>query len=140
MLKLFENRFINFENRFINTMEKLAIYFEEEGAIDVKPGRGGEFDAVAAVEKTGEGGGRAGHTRAGARQRDTTALSSACTISVARVTSCHATNSCPTSVAKELSLPGEAGQGPFTDRSLDTLLRALEEEEEEEDVILRRQP
>jgi len=110
MLKLFENRFINFENKFINTMKKLAISVEEEGVIDVQPGRGGEVDAVA-VEKTGGGGGGAGLTRAGARKLDTTALSSACTTSVVRVTSRQATNSCPTSVATEPSLPGEAEQG-----------------------------
>jgi hypothetical protein len=94
LLKLFENRFINFENRFDNTMKKLAISVEEEkeGALDVKPGCCGEVPGVA-VEKTGGGGGSAGLTRAGARQIDTIALSSACTTS------------------REMSLPGEAEQG-----------------------------
>jgi hypothetical protein len=97
LLKLFENRFINFENRFIKTMKKLDISVEEEreGVLDVKPGPCGEVSGVA-VEKTGGGGGGAGLTRAGARQIDTTALSSACTTS------------------SEVSLPGEAEQGSLS--------------------------
>jgi hypothetical protein len=89
MLKLFENRFINFENKFINTMKKLAISVEEEGVIDVKPGRGGEVDAVAVEER------RARHDLRGHAERRRSECPGGAKSTARPTRTCRATSSPP---------------------------------------------